>query len=136
MKKAKTETPEVAVETVATVKGRKVNPDSARQQRLAKQGTGDVKRGRPVSGTSARQARIAELAAKRESGELKKGRPVNGESARQVRLAKRASGEVKKGRPAKAKAEPVIEKVVKLKRVKKAEQNDIVELVKGQCCSV
>jgi hypothetical protein len=134
MKKAKTETPEVVVETVesvATVKGRKVNPDSARQQRLAKQGTGDVKRGRPVSGTSARQARIAELAAKRESGELKKGRPVNGESARQVRLAKRASGEVKKGRPAKAKTEPIIEKVVKLKRVKKAEQNDIVELVKG-----
>jgi hypothetical protein len=131
MKKAKTETPEVVVETVETVKGRKVNPDSTRQQRLAKQGTGDVKRGRPVSGTSARQARIAELAAKRESGELKKGRPVNGESARQVRLAKRASGEVKKGRPAKAKTEPVIEKVVKLKRVKKAEQNDIVELVKG-----
>ena len=131
MKKAKVTTPEVVVESVATVKGRKVNPDSARQQRLAKQGTGDVKRGRPVSGTSARQARIAELAAKRESGELKKGRPVNGESARQVRLAKRASGEVKKGRPAKAKVEVVIEKGVKLKRVKKAEQNDIVELIKG-----
>jgi hypothetical protein len=130
-KTAKTTIETTVVESVATVKGRKINPDSARQQRLAKQGTGDVKRGRPVSGTSARQARIAELAAKRESGELKKGRPVNGESARQVRLAKRASGEVKKGRPAKAKTEPIIEKVVKLKRVKKAEQNDIVELVKG-----
>ena len=131
MKKVKTKNDPEVGEVVETVFGRKVNPDSARQQRLAKQGTGDVKRGRPVSGTSARQARIAELAAKRESGELKKGRPVNGDSARQVRLAKRASGEVKKGRPAKAKVEPVIEKVVKLKRVKKAEQNDIVELVKG-----
>jgi hypothetical protein len=111
-KTAKTTIETVVVESVATVKGRKVNPDSARQKRLAKQGTGDVKRGRPVSGTSARQARIAELAAKRESGELKKGRPVNGDSARQIRLAKRASGEVKKGRPAKV-------------------QNDIVELERG-----
>jgi len=112
MKKTKTTIETVVVESVATVKDRKVNPDSARQKRLAKQGTGDVKRGRPVSGTSARQARIAELAAKRESGELKKGRPVNGDSARQIRLAKRASGEVKKGRPTKV-------------------QNDIVELVRG-----
>ena len=134
MKKTAKTTIETVVESVATVKGRKVNPDSARQQRLAKQGTGDVKRGRLVSGTSARQARIAELAAKRESGELKKGRPVNGDSARQIRLAKRASGEVKKGRPAKAKVEVVIEKAVKLKRgqsIVKIEQNDLVELVKG-----
>lgn len=133
MKKTAKTTIETVVE-VATVKGRKVNPDSARQQRLAKQSTGDVKRGRPVSGTSARQARIAELTAKRESGELKKGRPVNGDSARQIRLAKRASGEVKKGRPAKAKVEVVIEKGVKLKRgqsIVKIEQNDLVTLERG-----
>ena len=108
---------EKAIETttveVATVKGRKINPDSARQQRLVKQSTGEVKRGRPVSGTSVRQARIAELAAKREAGELKKGRPVNGESARQKRLAK--VGTVKKGRPVKVK-----------------EVSDIVELEKGE----
>jgi hypothetical protein len=133
-KTAKTTIETVVVESVATVKGRKVNPDSARQKRLAKQGTGDVKRGRPVSGTSARQARIAELTAKRESGELKKGRPVNGDSARQIRLAKRASGEVKKGRPAKAKVEVVIEKGVKMKRgqsIVKIEQNDLVTLERG-----
>ena len=39
-------------------------------------------------------------------------------------------GEVKKGRPAKAKVEVVIEKAVKLKRVK-AEQNDLVTLERG-----
>jgi hypothetical protein len=98
-KTAKTTIETVVVESVATVKGRKVNPDSARQKRLAKQGTGDVKRGRPVSGTSARQARIAELTAKRESGELKKGRPIQADSKRQLRLAE--IGTVKRGRPAK-----------------------------------
>jgi len=109
-KTAKTNTEVLAVESVATVKGRKVNPNSARQQRLAKQGTGEVKRGRPVSGTSARQARLAELAAKREAGMLSKGRPVNKDSARQLRLAK--AGTAKRGRPAKV-------------------QNDIVELERG-----
>lgn len=112
MKKTKTAKTEVVLESVAKVKGRKINPDSARQKRLATKGTGEVKRGRPVSITSARQARIAELTAKREAGMLKKGRPVSENSARQIRLAKRASGEVKKGRPAKV-------------------QNDIVELVRG-----
>jgi hypothetical protein len=112
MKKTAKTTIETVVE-VATVKGRKTNPNSARQQRLAKQGTGDVKRGRPTSGTSARQARLAELAAKRESGELKKGRPVNTTSARQLRLAN--AGTTKRGRPAKA----------------KVEQNDIVTLERG-----
>jgi hypothetical protein len=98
-KTAKTTIETTVVESVATVKGRKTNPNSARQQRLAKQGTGDVKRGRPVSGTSARQARIAELTAKRESGELKKGRPIQVDSKRQLRLA--GIGTVKRGRPAK-----------------------------------
>jgi hypothetical protein len=92
----------VVINEVATVKGRKTNPESMRQKRLAERAAkGEVKRGRPVSSTSVRQARIAELAAKRESGELKKGRPTNSESARQKRLAK--VGTVKKGRPAKVK---------------------------------
>ena len=101
MKKTKTTNTEVlVVESVATVKGRKVNSESMRQKRLAERvAKGDVKRGRPVSGTSARQARIAELAAKRESGELKKGRPIQADSKRQLRLAE--IGTVKRGRPAK-----------------------------------
>ena len=102
MKKTEKATIETVVESVATVKGRKVNSESMRQKRLAERAAkGEVKRGRPVSGTSVRQARIAELAAKRESGELKKGRPTNSESARQKRLSK--VGTVKKGRPAKVK---------------------------------
>ena len=113
MKKTKTTKTEVVLESVAKVKGHKVNSESMRQKRLAERAAkGEVKRGRPVSITSARQARIAELTAKREAGMLKKGRPVSENSARQIRLAKRASGEVKKGRPAKV-------------------QNDIVELVRG-----
>lgn len=106
MKNQETKNTEIVkVESVATVKGRKPNPESARQKRLveleAKRASGGLKKGRPVSGTSKRQARIAELEAKRANGELKKGRPVNGESERQKRLAK--AGTVKKGRPAKVK---------------------------------
>ena len=130
MKKAKTNTEVLVVESVAKVKGRKTNPESMRQKRLVERAAkGEVKRGRPTSGTSARQARLAELAAKRETGELKKGRPIQVDSKRQLRLAN--VGTAKRGRPAKVKTEPVIEKGVKLKRVKKAEQNDIVELVRG-----
>ena len=120
MKKTETTTIETVVESVATVKGRKVNPDSARQKRLIERAAkGTVVKGRPVKAESARQKRLAELSAKRESGELKKGRPVSGESARQKRIAERemkaAAGILKKGRPAKLK-----------------EVSDVVELEKGE----
>jgi len=94
--------------------GRKINPDSARQKRLAelaeKAAKGELKRGRPIVGTSARQLRLAELAEKAAKGELKRGRPVSSESERQKKLAEKAaklaSGEViKRGRPAMPKVE-------------------------------
>ena len=110
-KNVKTTKTEVVLESVAKVKGRKVNSESMRQKRLAERAAkGEVKRGRPVSITSARQARIAELTAKREAGMLKKGRPIQMDSKRQLRLAKVGTG--KRGRPTKV-------------------QNDIVELVRG-----
>lgn len=108
-------------EVIAEVKqlGRKINPDSVRQQRLAemeaKRVNGELKRGRPINGESERQKRLAELEAKRANGELKRGRPVNGESERQKRLAemnaKRELGTLKRGRPAMVKVttEPVVE---------------------------
>ena len=80
-----------------TVKlGRPVNPNSARQKRLAeleaKRNAGELKRGRPVIATSKRQAVLAERAAKVANGsELKRGRPVNPNSARQARLAAKAA---------------------------------------------
>jgi hypothetical protein len=119
-KTAKTTIETTVVESVATVKGRKVNPDSTRQKRLNERAAkGTVIKGRPVKAESARQKRLAELSAKRESGELKKGRPVSGESARQKRIAEREmkaqAGTLKKGRPAKAK-----------------EVSDVVELEKGE----
>ena len=83
--------------------GRPVNPNSARQQRLAK--APGRKTGRPVNPLSARQQRLHELAMKRieGGGVIKRGRPVNTSSARQVRLAelavRRAAGLVKRGRP-------------------------------------
>ena len=64
--------------------GRPVNPNSARQQRLAS--APGVRTGRPVNPNSVRQQRIAELDAKRANGTLKRGRPVNPASARQVAL--------------------------------------------------
>ena len=92
--------------------GRKPNPESKRQQRLAElnakiEAGVTISRGRPVSTDSERQKRIAELEAKRASGELKLGRRVDESSARQLRLkeleARRANGEIKRGRPAKSK---------------------------------
>ena len=75
--------------------GRPVNPNSARQVRLAelaaKKAAGELKKGRPVDETSARQKRLAELEAKRQNGELKRGRPVKEGSARQIRLAELAA---------------------------------------------
>lgn len=105
----------VAVVKVSTVKGRPVNPTSARQLRLAelqaKKEAGVLKKGRPVVADSARQLRLAELKAKAEAGTLKKGRPVKEGSARQLRIAELQAkaaangGTVKRGRPAKAKVE-------------------------------
>ena len=96
--------------------GRKPNPESNRQKRLAeiqaKMEAGiTISRGRPVNTTSNRQIRIAELETKRANGELKLGRRINESSARQLRLkdleARRVSGELKRGRPAKSKSEDV-----------------------------
>ena len=57
--------------------------------------TSEVKQlGRPVNVNSARQIRLAELAAKKANGELKRGRPVNPNSERQVRLEKQAANKV------------------------------------------
>ena len=84
--------------------GRPVNPDSARQKRLAT--APGRKTGRPVNPSSVRQQRLAELEAKRiaNGGTLKRGRPVNATSERQLRLAdlaaRRAAGTLKRGRPA------------------------------------
>lgn len=61
-----------------------------------------VKTGRKVDPNSARQKRLAELAAKKEAGLLKKGRPVVEGSERQIRLAKQAENKangVGQGRP-------------------------------------
>ena len=84
--------------------GRPVNPNSARQQRLAK--APGRKTGRPINEDSVRQQRLRELAIKRVQGggTIKRGRPVNMNSERQLRLAdlaaRRAAGTLKRGRPA------------------------------------
>lgn len=113
---ATTTAPETASVEVKQL-GRKVNPNSARQQRLAamqaKKDSGmEVKRGRPVNGASARQARLAAMQAKAEAngGSVKRGRPANMDSARQKAIAERqakiAAGEtIKRGRPASPKVE-------------------------------
>ena len=66
--------------------GRPINPNSARQQRLAT--APGKKTGRPINPNSARQQRLCELEAKRiaNGGTLKRGRPVNPNSARQIAL--------------------------------------------------
>ena len=66
--------------------GRPVDPNSARQKRLA---TAPGKRtGRPINPNSARQQRLAEQAARAAAngGVVKRGRPVNPNSARQIAL--------------------------------------------------
>ena len=83
--------------------GRPVNPNSARQKRLAT--APGRKTGRPINEDSVRQQRLRELAIKRVQGggTIKRGRPVNMNSERQLRLAelaaKRAAGTLKRGRP-------------------------------------
>ena len=84
--------------------GRPVNPNSARQKRLAT--APGRKTGRPINEDSVRQQRLRELAIKRVQGggTIKRGRPVNATSERQLRLAdlaaRRAAGTLKRGRPA------------------------------------
>jgi hypothetical protein len=84
----------VIVEEVKVL-GRKINPNSVRQIRLAelaaKKANGEGKQGRPVNPSSVRQQRLAELADKKANGELKLGRPVKADSARQIRLAELAA---------------------------------------------
>ena len=90
--------------------GRPVNPNSARQIRLAeleaKRQNGEVKRGRPVEAYSERQLRLKMQAVNKALG-IGQGRPVNPNSARQIRLAELKAkaelngGAVKRGRPAK-----------------------------------
>jgi hypothetical protein len=90
--------------------GRPVNPNSARQIRLAelvaKKANGELKRGRPVDSNSARQARLMLQLANKILG-VGQGRPVNPNSARQIRLAELEAkkvangGVVKRGRPTK-----------------------------------
>ena len=94
----------------SVVKGRPVNPNSARQIRLAeleaKRSNGELKRGRPVDSTSERQLRLKLQAINKVLG-VGQGRPVNPNSARQIRLAELKAkaelngGIVKRGRPAK-----------------------------------
>jgi len=90
--------------------GRKVNPNSARQIRLAelvaKKANGELKRGRPVNSDSARQARLMLQLANKILG-IGQGRPINPNSARQIRLNELAAkaelngGVIKRGRPTK-----------------------------------
>ena len=68
--------------------GRPINPNSARQQRLAT--APGKKTGRPINPNSKRQQRLAELEAKRQNGEVKRGRPVNPNSKRQIALLEAA----------------------------------------------
>ena len=103
----------VIVEEVKVL-GRPVNPNSARQKRLAeleaKKANGGGKQGRPVNPNSERQARLKMQALNKILG-VGQGRPVNPNSARQKRLAEQAAkaeangGSVKRGRPALPKAD-------------------------------
>lgn len=86
-------------------KGRPVDPNSARQLRLAeheaRKAAGELRRGRPVDPESARQKTLAER--NTAEGE-RRGRPINPDSKAQLKLAAKqaliASGvEVKRGRP-------------------------------------
>lgn len=81
----------VEITSITKQLGRPVNPNSARQQRIAeleaKRAAGECKRGRPTVAGSKRQEVLAAREAKRAAGiELKRGRPVNPESKRQQQL--------------------------------------------------
>ena len=66
--------------------GRPVDPNSARQKRLAS--APGKRTGRPIDPTSARQVRLQEQATRKalNGGVVKRGRPVNPNSARQIAL--------------------------------------------------
>ena len=99
------------VEEVVETRGRKINPNSARQKRLAEMENNKIdgvsRRGRRPDPNSAWNIRQRELEEKRAAGELSLGRPVDPDSERQKRLAKK--GKVKLGRPVTVKEEPIIE---------------------------
>ena len=90
MSKKNVKAVEVVVTEITKQKGRPITPTSNRQIRLAeleaKRKNGELKRGRPTVEGSARQIRLAELEAKRANGELKRGRPTSADSARQKRF--------------------------------------------------
>jgi hypothetical protein len=104
---------EISVVGVKT--GRKVDPNSVRQVRLAelaaKRANGELRRGRPVDTMSERQFRLKKQSINKALGIGGQGRPINPNSARQIRLnelaakAKLNGGAVKRGRPAKVKVE-------------------------------
>jgi hypothetical protein len=70
------------------------------------QTTDTPKRGRKVNPSSSRQKRLAELEVRKQNGLLKRGRPINSSSQRQVRLkdieARKANGTFRRGRPSKS----------------------------------
>ena len=78
------------VETIGNIefgkvkRGRPIDPNSNRQQKLAT--APGKKTGRPINPNSNRQQRLRELEMKRANGELKRGRPVNPNSKRQMAL--------------------------------------------------
>lgn len=77
--------------TVGSKRGRKVNPNSARQIKMRERAealeAGIVfRRGRKVDPNSANQKKLAERALKLEAGTLRRGRPVNPNSARQIKM--------------------------------------------------
>lgn len=65
-------------------RGRPIDPNSKRQERLAN--APGKKTGRPIDPNSKRQKRLLELNEKRMNGELKRGRPVDPNSKRQKML--------------------------------------------------
>ena len=100
--------------TVEKKLGRPVNPNSARQAKLAakaemKENGIQIKRGRPVVEGSKNQMKLERRNELASMGLLtgKRGRPTNPNSARQKRVAeleaKRAAGTLKLGRPKKQK---------------------------------
>lgn len=91
MSKKQKQNQEMVTELKAIL-GRPVNPNSARQQKLAereaKRAAGELKRGQPTVAGSKRQAVLAARAEKiANGGTLKRGRPVNVNSKRQQALA-------------------------------------------------
>lgn len=91
MSKKQKQNQEMVTELKAIL-GRPVNPNSARQQKIAereaKRAAGELKRGRPAVAGSKRQAVLAARAEKiANGGTLKRGRPVNVNSKRQQALA-------------------------------------------------